>query len=140
IINSIAPQPANDKLKPKTMSRIPPIPTHASAADRRKALTGSLYAIARIGDQSESPEAALDRILHEILAVIPADAAAIALKNPDSELFDLRILNRCGTPADSVELPPGVGVAGWVALHGQPLSIPDLHTDSRFLSILPHSR
>ncbi len=122
------------------MSEESPTSWNPGTASRQQALAASLYAIARTCDHADDPDAALDGILKEILNRIPADAAAIALKNPDSDLFDLRIINRTGVHSDNLELPPGVGVAGWVALHGQPLSIADIEADTRFLSLLPDSR
>lgn len=32
----------------------------------------------------------------------------------------------------TIRIPPGKGIAGWVALHGEPLLIPDVSSDERF--------
>lgn len=116
------------------------MPKYSDPAEQNLLLNRSIQAIARLSNVDSDPDEALDSILGEVLAAIPADTVAIALKNPDSDLFDVSSRNRSGIPAEPTELPPGVGVTGWVALHGEALSIPDLNCDSRFLGLVPESR
>lgn len=75
----------------------------------------------------------LDRILQVALESIgAADGSLILL---DEETQDLVFVVAYGEIRDSLighRLPPGVGIAGWVADHGEPVRVADVTKDPRF--------
>ena len=95
----------------------------------------SLYRISSLVGQIEDPQNALEVILDEMVRVFEASSASVALIHPDSR--ELRIEAASGLP-DSVKdfpLKLGIGVTGWVALHGRPLLIRDIRSDPRYVSL-----
>ncbi len=75
----------------------------------------------------------LDRILQVALQSIGAQDGSLILL--DEETKDLVFVVAYGEIRDSLvghRLPPGVGVAGWVADHGEPVRIADVTEDERF--------
>jgi NtrC-family two-component system sensor histidine kinase KinB len=81
----------------------------------------------------------LERILHLLLErvrkLLQIDAASIALRD---ELTDELVFEAASgegaTDVIGVRLPPGQGIAGWVAETGKPLVVQDVYDDSRFFS------
>lgn len=74
----------------------------------------------------------LSAILDVARRVLHAEAASLFLVQPGGELV---LANAAGTGADTVEsitIPRGRGIAGWVLEHGEPLLIPDAYADPRF--------
>lgn len=77
----------------------------------------------------------LTSILSGIRRLYRAEACSIALLSDDEAelVFDFAI----GGAEDDIigrRLPLGHGIAGWVALSGQPLAVADVDTDPRFAS------
>jgi GAF domain-containing protein len=80
----------------------------------------------------------LDRVLYVALTVIDAkDGSLLVL---DDETGELVFVLAHGDVEESklvgVRLPPGEGIAGWVAQHGKPAIVNDARRDPRFLSII----
>jgi len=95
----------------------------------------SFYRISSLVGQIEDPKKALEVILDEMVQVFGASSASVALIHPDNR--ELRIEAASGLPENANEFPLklGVGVTGWVALHGQPLLIHDIRTDPRYVAL-----
>lgn len=95
----------------------------------------SLYRISSLVGKIEDPQDALEVILEEMVRVFRASSASVALIHPDSR--ELHIEASSGLPEEVREFPLklGVGVTGWVALHGVPLLIKDIRTDPRYVAI-----
>ena len=76
----------------------------------------------------------LRAILDVARRVILAEAASLFFVNEETDALDLAISSfaegQFSEPKISV--PKGKGIAGWVALHGQGLLIPDAYADDRF--------
>lgn len=100
----------------------------------------SLYRISSLVGQIEDPKEALDAILREMVEVFGATSASVALIHPDNR--ELRIEAACGLPGDVKDFPLrlGIGVTGWVALHGEPLLVSDTRADPRYVSVRPDVR
>jgi signal transduction histidine kinase len=94
-------------------------------------LKDALYAISRLPGTVENSDALLDLILDEILNAVPAKHASIALINPDTGTLEVETTRGDGRGR---QLQPGLaeGLAGWVALHGKPLLVPDVLNEPRF--------
>lgn len=93
----------------------------------------SLYRISSVVGRIEHPKDALDFILREMVRVFRANSASVSLVHPDRR--ELQIEAACGLPEESLgmRVKLGVGVTGWVALHGQPLLIRDTEDDPRYI-------
>ncbi len=95
----------------------------------------ALYRIvSRVGQTEDSAEA-LEVILDEIVKAFDAATASISLVDRDARC--LRIEAARGLPQEclSLQLPFGVGVTGWVALHGEPLLLEDVEKDNRYFAV-----
>ncbi|MFW5883330.1 MAG: GAF domain-containing protein [Verrucomicrobiota bacterium] len=99
------------------------------------ALLDSLYRISSVVSTTDDPHEALRLILDEVVRVLGASSASIALINPDTHALHIEV--QVGLPPEraDVELPLGVGVTGWVALHGKPLLVPDVQQEPRYVQV-----
>lgn len=95
----------------------------------------ALYHISRLVSDTEDAHEALRLILDEVMRVIPATSASIALVNPDTRRLQIEVVR--GLPEDTrgLELPLGRGVTGWVALHGKPVVISNVKEDARYFKL-----
>ncbi len=74
-----------------------------------------------------------DRAIEAASRLVEADAGSLLLVDPDTgELFFEVATGEKGDKLKQIRLQPGEGIAGWVALHKQPLIIDDVQSDSRF--------
>jgi GAF domain-containing protein len=65
-----------------------------------------------------------------------AQACSVALLTPDdSELVFTTVVGAGSDIAKGLRLPAGQGIAGWVAMSGQPLIVSDLQSDPRWSGI-----
>ena len=97
----------------------------APAAERGRSLAASVGAPQR-------PRAVLEAVARAAAGIFDAAAASIALERPGG---GLRFEAAWGAGADEivgVELEPGTGIAGSVAVVGRPLAIADCRADPRF--------
>lgn len=96
-----------------------------------------LYRISSLVGEVEDPRDALQRILEEMAAFFGASSASVSLLHPETR--ELHIEASTGLPAGSAgfALDVGVGVTGWVALHGEALVVPDTGEDSRYVALRP---
>ena len=104
-----------------------------SKANERDALIDLLYRIRVIGHEAENPQDALESILELVKQYFAAYAASIALINPDTRQLEIEV-NR-GLPENSkdLSLPIGMGITGWVALHGKSLRVDDVTNEPPLL-------
>jgi len=111
-----------------------------SSVEKETRQIQSLYRISSLVGEIEDPKVALATILREMVGVFGATSASVALIHPDSR--ELRIEASYGLPNDVLDFPLrlGVGVTGWVALHGKPLLVADAKADPRYVSIRPDVR
>lgn len=98
-------------------------------------VVSALYRISRLAREVTDPRVALDRILDEVMGLLPADSGSIDLINPDTGLLEIEV--RRGLPESShgVRLRPGQGITGWVALHGRALLVEDVRRDPRYVPL-----
>ena len=106
-----------------------------SKANERDALIDLLYRIRVIGHEAENPQDALESILELVKQYFAAYAASIALINPDTRQLEIEV-NR-GLPENSKDpsLPIGMGITGWVALHGKSLRVDDVTNEPRYYKV-----
>ena len=83
----------------------------------------------------------IEAILKSLQAVVNYDAAAIYLVNRHTRALELA--REIGYPHGSEEafrLQVGQGVVGWVAKTGEPLIVPDVSLDARYVSARANTR
>ncbi len=77
----------------------------------------------------------LDLVLGEAVGIMQATSGSIALINPHTQLLEVEVAIGLGNQATDLKLPIGRGVTGWVAMTGQPLRLPDVTADDRYVSL-----
>ncbi|MGF1449743.1 MAG: GAF domain-containing protein [Opitutales bacterium] len=98
-------------------------------------IVDALYRIVSVVGQTNDPREALRLILDEVLRILQGSSASVSLINPDTNCLQIETYR--GLPSDSAELqlPIGVGVTGWVALHAEPLLVRDVREEPRYLCL-----
>lgn len=74
----------------------------------------------------------LDRILQAALSTINATAGSLLLLDETGELVFTVVHGPLKEALLNYRLPPGTGIAGWVAQQFEPVIIPDARLDPRF--------
>ena len=78
-------------------------------------------------------EALLKTIIEVAATVMDAEASSLALREVNTgELVFHLASGESGQTVESLRLPRGKGIAGWVAENGKPLIVPDVSQDERF--------
>jgi len=101
----------------------------AREVDLLSRLSEAAHAIHRAGDLSEL----LDVALRQSVGVLRAEKGSLLLHEPEAN--ELVVARACGASPASIEgvrLAVGQGVAGYVALHREPLRVEDIARDGRF--------
>ncbi|MGB0370131.1 MAG: GAF domain-containing protein [Opitutales bacterium] len=95
----------------------------------------ALYRISSLTSSTDDPSEALQIILDEMVRVLDASSASISMINPETNTLNIEVYS--GLPADtnSLQLPLGRGITGWVAQRGKSLVVPDVTKDPRYVRI-----
>lgn len=104
-----------------------------SKTNERDALIDLLYRIRVIGSNAEDPTHALESILEIVQQFFTAYSASIALINPDTRQLEVEVNRGLPEAGKDLQLPLGTGVTGWVALHGKPLLVDDVESETRYI-------
>lgn len=91
-----------------------------------------LYRISTLAGKERNPLVALEGILDEVMNAFGASSASISLLNADSDKLVIEVERGLSTSSRGFELPKGMGVTGWVAMHGEPLLCPDVSLEERY--------
>jgi sigma-B regulation protein RsbU (phosphoserine phosphatase) len=86
-------------------------------------------------------EGVIDAIFKSLHQVVDYDAAAIYLVNRRSH--EIELVSQVGFPAGcecQAQIQIGEGIMGWVAKTGEPVIVPDVRTDSRYVQARPETR
>src|SRR5688572_10714904 len=102
----------------------------AFAAALRTALT--LAATAETVAAPDSPDQLLDRVVRAAAAAIPSPEGALMLVDTEARLltFDV-VIGQTAAKLKQLTLPLGRGIAGLVAVSGQPLAVANAQHDPR---------
>ncbi|MBI3884254.1 MAG: GAF domain-containing protein [Opitutae bacterium] len=94
----------------------------------------ALHRIAALATSAADAAAASRAILAEIMPVFAADSGSVSLLNPHTGY--LEIVTQQGLPRETGEfaLKLGQGVTGWVTVQGQPLLVPDVAAEPRYIA------
>src|SRR5882672_9434864 len=86
------------------------------------------------------PDLLIDRILDASIRYTGATTGSVILIQPDQTLRIMAARGLGANVQEEVRLKVGEGITGWVAKHGQPLSVPDVRADSRYVCVKDHIR
>ena len=100
----------------------------------------TLYRISSLAGGLDMPAEAISRIVDEIAELFRADAATIALVNPDTTALEIECSRGYPDVNARLEIPPGIGLLGWVAVHHRPIVVGDVSTEPRHLPLRPTTR
>ena len=85
--------------------------------------------------EERNPKIALERMLEEVMQVFEASSASICLLNADSDKLLIEVEKGLSKSSAGFELPMGVGITGWVAMHGEPFLCPDVETEDKYFCL-----
>ncbi len=103
----------------------------ARGSPQETATNGDLYRIGRLLATTLSLTTRLDRVVEQALELLEADRGSIMLV--DEETGELVVKASRGLETSrEIRIPPGEGIAGWVAEQGEPLILQDVVSDRRF--------
>ena len=94
-----------------------------------------LYRISTLAGKEKNPLLALEGILDEVMSTFGASSASISLLNADSDKLVIEVERGLTNASKGFELPRGVGVTGWVAMHGEPLLCQDVSLEERYFPL-----
>jgi sigma-B regulation protein RsbU (phosphoserine phosphatase) len=108
---------------------------------REKAENEALYRISLLMNERLPLEEILGPFLDHVAEVVPYQAGAFYLVHQEAK--ELEWFTQRGYPAgtgEQVRLKLGQGLVGWVAGAGEPLVIPDVRRETRYLAARPETR
>jgi len=94
-----------------------------------------LARVSGVINSSLEPKRVLDLVLHEAVDAMNATSGSIVLIDPHTQLLEIEAATGLNKEARQLKLAIGRGVTGWVAKNGQPLRIPDVTADVRYVSV-----
>ena len=93
-----------------------------------------LYRAARTISAHLSTDEVLQGLMELTHQHFHPDAVSVAQIEADGTIVFCAASGKSAQDIVGMRLPPGTGIVGWVAAHGETLWIPDVHTDPRFYS------
>lgn len=84
-------------------------------------------------------EETLDAAADALASALPGTHIALLLLDPESGTLRMEAGN-LPAGARNLHLRPGQGIAGWVVQHGEPLLVPDVRRDPRYIEVIPDVR
>jgi len=95
----------------------------------------ALYRISAFASSQPDPKLALEGILDEVMNVFDASSASICLLDADSDKLSIEVERGLSKAGKGFELPMGVGITGWVALHGEPFLCSDVEKEEKYFEL-----
>ena len=108
-------------------------PDTLSSAEQRNNELASMIEIGKALTSSLELHAVLEAIMKQVDRLIRPKAWSLLLVDETSKELKFEIaVSPVAAQLKGITLKQGEGIAGWVALHGEPLLIPDVQQDHRF--------
>ena len=95
----------------------------------------ALYRISAFASSEPDPKLALEGILDEVMNVFGASSASICLLDADSDKLSIEVERGLSKAGKGFELPMGVGITGWVALHGESFLCTDVEKEEKYFEL-----
>ncbi len=93
----------------------------------------SLHDIAQAITSTLEESEIYHRVMSNVNRILQVEAGSLLILNQETEELEFKMtLCRDVTRFSSIRLKLGQGIAGWVALHGEPLLVPNVYQDPRF--------
>ena len=102
-------------------------------SDRRA--VDALYRISALAGSEPDPQVVLGGILDEVMRIFSASSASICLLNADSDRLIIEMQRGLPKSSKGLELPLGVGITGWVALHGEPFLCGKVDEEEKYYEV-----
>lgn len=109
--------------------------TDSSSKSSDQKAVDVLYRISTLANKEKNPVTALEGILDEVMSIFKASSASISLLNADSDKLVIEVERGLSESSSGFELPMGVGITGWVALHGEPVLCSDVSKEERYFPL-----
>ena len=98
----------------------------------------ALYRISTLATAEPDAEAAQNS-LSAIVEVLGAQGGVLLLINPESGRLELEAQYALPQPKDQISFEVGQGLAGWSALHAQPVLVSDITIEPRYRALRDHT-
>jgi signal transduction histidine kinase len=102
-------------------------------SDRR--VVDALYRISALASSEPDPKLALEGILDEVMDVFGASSASICLLDADSDKLSIEVERGLSPASKGFELSMGVGITGWVALHGESFLCSNVENEEKYFEL-----
>jgi signal transduction histidine kinase len=100
--------------------------------ERKTYEVNALFEVEQELSQHQELEELLARILRRTIVVLAAESGTIALREPDGQSVRFRVvIGPSATRLESMVIPVGYGVIGWVVARGHAVIVDDPSTDER---------
>ncbi len=99
-----------------------------------------LHGIASLASRAPDSASAQQHILAAVMAAFGADSGSLALLSPETGGLEICAQQGLQPDVGTFPLKPGQGVTGWVALHGEPLLVPEVAHEPRYIAARPGVR
>lgn len=118
------------------MSNDPPISNEVEKLRAQLALAQlklkGIEEISRALGSEHNIDRILDTVMERTTGLVGAERATLFLVDDREDVLWSR--NTQGGEVETIEMPIGAGIAGWVAAHGRTVNVKDAYKDSRFNS------
>lgn len=94
-----------------------------------------LYRISALSSSESNPLLSLGKILDEVIGVFGASSASLCMLNADSDKLLIEVEKGLSKESKGFELPMGVGITGWVAMHGEPFLSGDVANEEKYFCL-----
>ena len=94
-----------------------------------------LYRISALSSNESNPLLSLGKILDEVIGVFGASSASLCMLNADSDKLLIEVEKGLSKESKGFELPMGVGITGWVAMHGEPYLSGDVANEEKYFCL-----
>lgn len=113
-----------------------PAPDLAALLERLGRLAGDVGPVLA----PAGPDDLVNAVATTAMRMFGAKACSVALlTDDDAELVFTTVVGQGSEAVQGLRLPSGQGIAGWVAMSGQPLVVSDLQRDPRWAGTAPQS-
>lgn len=95
----------------------------------------ALYRISALASGEPDQKLALEGILDEVMGTFNASSVSVCLLNADSDKLLIEVQRGLSKGSKGFELPMGVGITGWVAMHGEPFLCSNVEEEERYFEL-----
>ena len=113
-----------------------PIEQNPSGVDRTMQRYRMLYELFHSITSTLEPQTALNLIIDAAVKITGATYGSLILIDWEHKLLNIEVSRGFMKSISNMKLAVGEGITGWVAEHGEPILVPDVSRDDRYVTIL----